>query len=321
MRNKLFLLGGVIVVAAVMAFHLRESWLTRDLTYAEVSAGFVTHDELAPAVIARTETLMTSAYAGDVSFVVPDGKRAQKGEIVARVGTQSVTAPVAGLVCARADGLEGIITPEALLEEDLAELFARCGGEEEAVFSGRTAPGAAEDAAVEGVNAAAEEGETLPARNYIQAGGSVGKIVNNLKPVWAYIALSGTEGIVKGDSLNIRVDSTLYPCTVERVDAPHRGVVVSFRQYINSATETRVKQLAWQKQPPSQGMVIPAEALFARGEEMGVYVVESGVINFRRVKVLDRNETLACVDTLQAGFAVVTNPADGLQGLAVRVRY
>jgi hypothetical protein len=300
MRYRICILSGALFVAAVMGFRLYEAWLTRGLTYAEAREGYVTHNETLPAVFARTEIVLRAAGSGAVTLVVPDGTRAQKGEPVARLGDQNeqyLTAPAAGLVCAGTDGLEEIFTPSALLESDLEELFSRCGGEEEAVFTRRPAAG-----------------------NFVQSGGAAARIVDNLQPVWAYLGMSGTEGILKGDRLTINVDGTLRVCTVERVDEPSRGVVVSFAHYINSVTNARVKQVIWQKQPPRHGVVVPAEALFARGEELGVYVVESGIINFRRVQALDRNEILVCVDNLVSGYSVVTNPTDGLQGLAVSGR-
>jgi hypothetical protein len=305
MRYKLIVICGVLFVAAVFGFQFRETWLTRDLTYAEAREGYVTHDETLPAVFARTETVLYAAGAGTLVFSVPDGTRAQKGEAVARVDGREVQAPVAGLVSASVDGLEEILTPAALLEDDLAALFARCGGEVEAVFTGR--------AAAETTEAETAPADGAAARDFVRAGGAAAKIVNNLQPLWAYIATGSAQGVLKGDKLSVSVDGTLRSCTVERVVGS--GLVVSFPQYINTVTDTRVKQVRWQKQAPRRGVIVPAEALFARGEEVGIYVVESGIINFRRVKVLDRNETLLCVDNLSGGYYVVTSPADGLQGL------
>ncbi|MDR1069379.1 MAG: hypothetical protein LBL37_01130 [Gracilibacteraceae bacterium] len=310
MRNLLIIFFAVVAMAVVYVFQLREAWLTRDLTYESAREGYVSHDEILPAVFARSEILIYAADAGTVSFIVPDGKRAQKGETVARVDgreTRYLTAPAAGLVCARTDGLEEILTPAALLEADLAELFARCGGAEEAAFKGNPA----------GTPAAAEE-DTPPAeeRSFVQTGRAAGKIINNLQPVWAYIAAGNTQGVLKGDRLFINVDGTVRACTVERVGAPGLGLVVSFPQYINSVTNTRVKEVGWRKETPTHGVVVPAAALFAQGEEVGVYAIESGIINFRRVKILDRNESFASVDNLQSGYTVVTNPRDGLQGVS-----
>ncbi|MDR1603895.1 MAG: hypothetical protein LBS10_03770 [Gracilibacteraceae bacterium] len=309
MRYKLIIICGALFVAAVFGFQFRETWLTRGLTYTEAREGYVTHDETAPAIFARTETVLYAAGSGSLSFIVPDGTRAQKGEAVVRIDDRESQAPVAGLISSHLDGLEEILIPTALLEDDLGELFTRCGGEAEAVFSGRPGSAAPEPVGPE----AASGGE---ARTYVRAGDAAAKIVNNLQPVWAYIATGDTQGILKGDKLSISVDGTLRSCTVERVAGPGRGLVVSFPQYISTVTNTRLKQVQWQKQAPRYGVVVPAEALFARGEEVGIYVVESGIINFRRVKVLDRNETLVCVDNLPAGYYVVTSPADGLQGLA-----
>jgi hypothetical protein len=315
LRNLLIIFFAVAAMAVVYVFQLREAWLTRDLTYERAREGYVSHDEILPAVFARSEILIYAADAGAVSFIVPDGKRAQKGETVARVDGREaryLTAPAAGLVCARTDGLEEILTPAALLEADLAELFARCGGAEEAAFKRNPAgaPTAVESDTPPAGEPPAEE------RSFVQAGGAAGKIINNLQPVWAYIAAGNTQGVLKGDRLFINVDGAVRACTVERVGAPGLGLVVSFPQYINSVTNTRVKEVGWRKETPTYGVVVPAAALFAQGEEVGVYAVESGIINFRRVKILDRNGSFASVDNLQSGYTVVTNPREGLQGVS-----
>ncbi|MDR0433946.1 MAG: hypothetical protein LBH21_02635 [Gracilibacteraceae bacterium] len=320
MKNLLIIFFAVAAAAVVYVFQLREAWLTRDLTYERAREGYVTHDEVLPAVFVRSETVVYAPGAGALSFTVPDGQRARKGETVARVDGRDIIAPGAGLFCARVDGLEEILTPAALLEGDLEELFAECGGAEEAAFKGILPAGAGETATENepaSLSAAGDETGAAAGRNYAPAGGAAGKIINNLRPAWAYIAAANTQGVLKGDSISVNVDGALRSCTVERVAVREGGLVVSFPQYINTVTETRVKEVGWQKQAPTRGVVVSTAALFALGEEVGIYAVESGVINFRRVKVLDRNDAWASVDNLRPGYIVVTNPRDGLQGMAV----
>jgi hypothetical protein len=141
-------------------------------------------------------------------------------------------------------------------------------------------------------------------------------MVNNLQNSWALIKLSSTEHILAGDRLTFISGKDIYISTVRRVEESSRLVVVEFGQYINGSTEQRRQQWRWQRAGRQRGVVFPREAIFAQGEEIGVFVVENSVINFRRVRVLDQNETLACVDNVPAGRLVVTNPRQGLHGIA-----
>ena len=51
-----------------------------------------------------------------------------------------------------------------------------------------------------------------------------------------------------------------------------------------------------------------------------MYAGVEGVIRFRRVKIIDENETQVCVRDLTNGLPIVTVPRNGLEGMPASVK-
>lgn len=261
-----------------------------------VQAGTLRHEVQVKAIFANEETPILAGSAGKVNFSGPDGQRFRRGETVGSIlpvgaapsvsgssGSGTIlVAPHGGLLYHEVDGLEAILTPEALQDADLAKLLAQTGNEHVV--------------------------------DTVQAGGVAGKIVNNLKPTYAFLELPDLTGIKEGSVLHFKIDDKDQTASVLKESAQPQGVVVQFSQFVDGSVRQRQQEVLWISKPETSGVLVPKSALWVRGEEQGVYIIAEGVIRFRRVTILDEDSNQACVKELPSGITIVANPRDGLDG-------
>jgi hypothetical protein len=281
MRGKIAIITGLAFVLAALVMQYHEAWSVRDLDYARARYGAVEHVESAPAVFVAEEVVLPGW--GVPEYLIAEGERVRKGEYVARVGTEEVVTPQAGLFFSMTDGEENVYTKENLQEADWDYLLENFNGQ-------------------------------VPLPN----AGVAGKIVNNLKPSWALLQTDSTEGVLPGDTLRFSLEGKNYTGVVMRISDEQKAVVIRCNQYIEGTTTNRRQDVLWQRQTAKEGIIVPLSSLYNRGEERGVFAVTEGIILFQQVKVLDQNNEFACLENVAEGTYVVLNPREGLQGLHVR---
>jgi len=298
-RGLLAAAAALVLFGGGALWAYRAQLQTATLKFGVAQPGTITHEVEVQAVFANQETVVTAPVAGQVSFSGEDGQRFRRGETVATVQpaganpgaanpatAQAVAAPVGGLFFGQTDGLESVVTPDNLLNMDLAKLLAEKGSDK--------------------------------AAKQVQSGEPVGKMVNNLGPSSAFLAVPSLDGLEVGQTLRLVVEGKTQTAKIKRKSGTPLGVVVQFNQYVDGSAERRVQDIVWVARPPVNGIVLPKQALWQQGEEQGVLVVMEGVIRFRRVKVLDQDSAQVCVDNLPTGMSVVLTPRSGLEGLAAR---
>ncbi|MCL1851466.1 MAG: hypothetical protein FWF88_00325 [Peptococcaceae bacterium] len=295
----------LMVFALVCAFLLLQS----RLTYVAATEGVITHDIPVVLLIANTETLVTSPVSGTPVYLKPDGSRFRRGEKIADIGKDSIAAPVAGLFIAGKDGLEGILTPTNLATADLQKLLNEVNAVIPETAKLAKTPYPAKDLNV--VN-------RLQPITGVSAQGVAGKMVDNLEPSWAFIYLTGSNNTInKGDFLQFKVGDNLEKASVElRSNNPH-GVVVRFHRFLEPTSAQRVLPAKWVQQDSRQGLVVPVSAVVYKGEDASIYVVESGIIIQKNIRVIDQNKDFACIEGIHAETRVVKNPRPGINGKKV----
>ncbi|MCL1917878.1 MAG: hypothetical protein FWG14_06125 [Peptococcaceae bacterium] len=313
--GKMLLVLAVISVMGLVLFYIFVG-LPGPLTLSEAAEGRVTHEEPVVLLIANTETLVLSPVNGTPVYRKSDGSRFRRGEKIADVGREQLTAPAAGLYFASKDGLEGLVTPGALKSMDLQKLVA----EITVVMPDMTK-----------ILSGTEEN-----RNFIPMSGSrpiatvsvngvAGKMVNNQEASWAFVWLPDTMGgsmakdIAKGDPLQFKVGESYQKAYVERVSDTPKGVVVRFAYFLEDSRAQRMLQAIWVRKEPQYGIIVPVSAIVYQGEGAGIYVMESGVIVFKEgIRVIDHNDEWACIEGIEAETQVVENPRPGIKGRKIK---
>lgn len=299
------LLWGLLILAVIFGCCLwfyRSVLINMMLSFAYAQQGEIKHGIKVKATFANQELVIYSNVAGKVQFLGADGQRFRLGEVVAKVqpegtapGTKTenqsaaaLVAPKSGLLFHKVDGYETFLTAENLRGTNLAELLVEKG--------------------------------TVQETDLVQPGGAAGKIVNNLVPTEAFIEMPSLDNIEIGTRIRFTVAGQIQTAKIVLKSESPLGIVVQFNQFVDGSVENRRQEIVWDSQPSVSGIIIPKSSLWPKGEEQGVYVIDGGVIHYRKVVILDQDETNVCVEGLTGSMPVVVNPKNGIEGMPASVK-
>lgn len=302
----------ILVVGGIFWFY-HSNFSTGNIKFAIAQTGTINHERKVMAVFANQEQPISAPFSGSVQILAEDGQRFKRGESVAvlqpegavpgtkqvNVRNKTISAPKGGLFFHQTDGLENIITTDSLISMDLDKLLAQ------------PANANISDANVQEAND--------PDAN-VQSGEFIGKIVNNLVPTRAFLEITNIEELTVGKTIRLTVGEQTVNARILRKSEKPIGVVVEFPHYIDGTAINRRQEITWVYKPPRSGVLIPKSALWTQGEELGVFLWSEGVVQFKRVKVLDQDDCQACIENLTSGIPVVITPRNGLEGLAANVK-
>lgn len=304
-RKPIYWFWGVLFIALVagILWSYRSNLTSGACKFAVAQTGTITHERKAVATYANQELPIPAPFSGSVQFMGEDGQRFRRGEGVATLqpagaapGTklenaqnQTILATMGGLFFHQSDGLETIITAENLASMDLDRLLAQKGNVK------------------------------IPGAN-VQAGEIVGKIVNNLIPTQAFLELTSIGGLTVGKTISLTVGEQTVSAKILLKSEKPMGVVVLFPNYIDGSATKRRQEVTWIYQAPTSGVLVPRSALWTQGEELGVFLWSEGVVHFKKVKVLDQDDSQACIENLPSGLPIVITPRNGLEGLVADVK-
>ncbi len=302
----------LLLLLGSLGWVYRSSFLTGSLKVEIARQGSIDHLQTVAAVFANEETLLKAPGAGTTEFLVQEGERVRKGDLIARIHSGGVVlgqenaaaahdlyASSGGIVFSVIDGLETYLTPENLLAMDVGKILQP----------------------TQELSTTQEAQEPSPPQSSgsVAAGKVIGKIVNNLKPTVAVLKVE-PKGYEVGKSVKLIIDDQNYSAKILRLlDNPH-GLVVQFNQYINGTSQKRLQDISLVQRPSVSGVLVPKSSLWSKGEEQGVYVVKEGAIQYRKVKILDQNDQVICVENLPHGIPVITNPRTGIDGLIMNIK-
>ncbi|HBW34250.1 HlyD family efflux transporter periplasmic adaptor subunit [Desulfosporosinus sp. BICA1-9] len=304
-RKQIFWFWSIvlIVLAGGVVWFYRSSLTAGSIKYAVAETGTITHERKVMATFANLETLVLAPISGKIQYVGEDGQRFRRGEAVATIqadgaapGTkrenaqnQMIQAVTSGLFFRQNDGLELILTSENLTTMDLEKLLAQTGNVK---------------------NSAAT----------VQIGEVVGKIVNNLIPTKAFLELPSADQLEVGKTLRITTGNQTVNAKILRKSDQPKGAIVQFPHYVDGSVADRHHEVTWIYRPAVTGVLVPKSALWTKGEELGVFLASEGVVQFKKIKVLDQDENQICIENIPSGIPVVITPRDGLEGLVANVK-
>lgn len=304
-RKPVYWLWGVLIISIMggILWFYYSHFLSGAIKFIIAQSGTITHEHKVTAIFANQEQPISVPFAGSVQFLGKDGQRFKRGESVAilqpegavpgtrleNVRNLTISAPIGGLFFQQTDGLENIISTDSLTTMDLDKLLAQPANVK------------------------------IPAAN-VQAGEYVGKIVNNLIPTQAFLEITNIDELTVGKTMRLTVGEQTVNAKILRKSEKPRGVVVAFPHYIDGTATNRRQEITWIYKPPCSGVLVPKSALWTKGEELGVFLWSEGVLQFKRVKVLDQDDSQVCIENLSSGIPIVITPRDGLEGLAADVK-
>lgn len=303
-RKPYFWFWGLIFIMLVggVGWCYRSSFIAGTIKFATAETGTINHERIVAATFANQEWSVLAPLSGKVEYIGGDGRRIRRGEQVATIkpegaapGTkasginQSITAERGGLFFQQSDGLEPILTSENLISMDLNKLLTQ-------------------------TPVAKTTGDTF------QTGEVIGKIVNNLIPTMAFLELSDIDELIVGKTMRVAIGKQTISAKILRKSDQPKGVIVQFPYYIDGSAVQRRQDVSWVFRPPTNGVLIPKSALWTKGEELGVFLWSEGIVQFRKVKVLDEDDNMVCIENLPSGIPVVITPRDGLEGLVANVK-
>ncbi|SHH63809.1 HlyD family efflux transporter periplasmic adaptor subunit [Desulfosporosinus lacus] len=291
-----------IVLAGGIVWCYRSTLIAGRIKFAVAETGTIRHERSVAATFANQELTVLTPLSGKVQYIGEDGQRLRRGETVAVVqpegaapGTmenaqnQTITAAMGGLFFRQSDGLESVLTSENLISMDLNKLLTQTSS-------------------LKTSEATVQKGEVL------------GKIVNNLIPTMAFLETPNIDELTVGKTMRVTAGNQTISAKVLRKSDQPKGVIVQFPHYIDGTAAQRRQEVSWIYRPPTNGVLIPKSALWTQGEELGVFLWSEGVVQFKKVKVLDEDDKMACIMDLPNGIPVVITPRDGLEGLVANVK-
>jgi len=291
-----------IVLAGGVVWCNRSTFIAGTIKFEVAQTGTINHERPVAATFANQELLVLTSLSGKVQYIGEDGQRVRRGDPVATVqpegaapGTkenyqsQTITVAMGGLFFRQSDGLESILTSENLVAMDLNKLLTQTSN-------------------VKAGGATVQTGEVL------------GKVVNNLIPTMAFLEIPNIDELTVGKTMRLTAGKQTVSAKILRKSDQPKGVIVQFPHYVDGTATQRRQEVTWIYRSPTSGVLIPKCALWTRGEELGVFLCSEGVVQFRKVKILDQDDDRACIANLPSGIPVVITPRDGLEGLVANVK-
>ncbi|HWJ02229.1 MAG TPA: HlyD family efflux transporter periplasmic adaptor subunit, partial [Verrucomicrobiae bacterium] len=138
--RRVFVYGLVILVLSLAGLWLKDIIKATQIIVVTTQKGALEAPVDIEAWVINSEQVVTSSYAGQIDKVVPEGDRARKGSLVARVISQGINgqgkgvkndlySPGSGLVSYRVDGLEGLFTPKNVQDWELSKFLTSGAGQ------------------------------------------------------------------------------------------------------------------------------------------------------------------------------------------------
>lgn len=241
------------------------------------------------------QQVLVAPAEGTIQWLVPAGQRVAVGETVARItsadgGVTAVNAPAAGLLSYTTDGLETLLLPSNLPD--------------------MTMP-----------NTSQAKSVTVTGGQAVNAGQSVGRVSDNLDPVYIYASdLTVPSGmLVAGKSWTLVWQGQDLAATVAslRGQAPNGSYFVQLNRYPDNLLASRTVSFSVVTATMS-GYLVSQSALVTAGGQTGIDLVDDGRVQWTPVEVTGSLAGMADLSGLPDDAALyVVNPRWVREGVPV----
>lgn len=251
-------------------------------------------------LVIRQEKSISSPIAGLFEKVCEEGERVAKdatiGYLVAMTGTSlektekmPVKTPYAGMLSYKTDGYENLFTPEIWQELDINKVIE--------LEKGLTP----------------SDGGKAKNIDQIEAGQRLFKIVDNLAPeyLFAEFVSDSDNAIEEGSFVEINLDDSENPRLKGIVkDIEIRDEKIRVLLKISTTTQTRETRRLKGSIVIDRfsGVVLQKDVLVKRGDKIGVYILDKGLVQWREVNIAGAVKEKAAVEGLSSSDWIVTTP-------------
>jgi len=234
-------------------------------------------------ILIADQRVLVAPSAGRIQWLVRDGDRVRVGETVARITTadgetSDVNTPAAGLLSYTTDGLETVLRPAAL--------------------AGMTMP------TLTGIKSV-----TVADGQEVAAGQSVGRVTDNLAPVYLYVGEKAPPGLgAAGKAWAITWRGQDLTATVSPLRGKEGGLFLKLTRYPDEMLALRGVNFSVVTQTLT-GRLVPATAVVSRDGRTGIYLDENGQAQWVAVRVTGSLQGMDRLAGLPAGSVLyVVNP-------------
>lgn len=240
-------------------------------------------------ILVANERVLVAPAAGRIQWLAPAGLRVFVGEPVARItspggGTAAIDAPAAGLLSYTSDGLESVLRPGTLPDITMPSL-----------------------AGIKSVTVA--DGQE------VNAGQTVGRVADNLDPVYIYVAKVPPG--MPDKSWHLTWQGRDLRAVVSYLRGPGGGLFLKLDRYPDKILDGRVVNFAVVTQTLT-GRLVPQTALAVRDGQTGIYLDQSGQAHWVKVQVAGRLSGMVKLAGLPRRDALyVVNPLWVREGVPV----
>ncbi|PKM81657.1 MAG: hypothetical protein CVU89_07835 [Firmicutes bacterium HGW-Firmicutes-14] len=304
--RKLILLIIIIYIGLAAYRFIHDLVITRLAEVEKIQRGVIQTTIPAEAILIRNERALNAPGSGRLKVIVPEGERVRVGQVVAQVVSPSIesstgeillniSAPMAGVVSYRLDGLEEIYTPGNVHELDLEKVIS---------FPSDT--------------------RQILAGSRVEGGEPVARIVNNLDPLYIFGEVSGDigTGIKENDSLSISFnndDKDLYRATLVKKNLREKsGRILLSIPYYEKELVTARRTKFWIVTDRHEGYYVPAQAIVKKDGTDGIYTVYKEQVKWKQVEIIARIGENVAVSGVTPDIKVILNPEYVKEGFPLR---
>lgn len=301
----------VLLIISIYVIFIAYSFI-RDLVVAglvqveQVQQGFIQSTVAAEGILVRNEQTVMSPRSGSVKLLATEGERVRVGQIVAQVAAASldnsngvttfnITAPRAGIVSYRVDGLEDVYSYKNIKELDLTK--------------------------VETIKA--EQAE-IKSGTQIVEGKPLFRIINNLDPVYIIAKLNAGAALL-GNKESFLItpgpdDKKFRAGIVERkfMGKPNQ-ILFKVSTYDNILLGSRKFDFKIITRR-YEGNVIPAKAVVKKDGKEGIYTLYKERVKWKAVEVGGKIEDKVVISGVTPDIKVVLSPEYVKEGYPLKWR-
>lgn len=304
-RKLVLLIISIYVVIVAYAF-IRDLVVASLVQVEQVQQGIIQSTVAAEGILVRNEKTVSSPRSGTVKLIAADGERVRVGQVVAQVAVASlensngvtlfnITAPRAGLVSYRVDGLEGVYSYKNLKELDLSK-----------------------------VETLKSETVEIKSGSQVVEGKPLFRIINNLDPVYVITKLKDG-AVLPGEKESFLInpgpeDKVFKAGIIERkfLGKPNQ-ILLKVSNYDSTLLGGRKFNFKIITQR-YEGNVIPAKAVVKKDGKDGIYTVYKERVKWKAVEVEGKIEDKVVIFGVTPDIKVVLSPEYVKEGYPLKWR-
>lgn len=304
-RKLVLLIISIYVIVVAYAF-IHDLVVGALVQVDQVQQGIIQSTIATEGILVRNEQTVSSPRSGTIRIIAAEGERVRVGQLVAQVAVASldnsrgvtlfnITAPRAGLVSYRVDGLEGVYSYENLKELDLNK-----------------------------VETLKPEPVEVKSGSQVVEGRPLIRIINNLDPVYI-IAKPQNGAVLPGNKESFLItpgsdDKTFRAGIIERnfLGKP-KQILLKVSNYDNTLLGGRKFDFKIITQR-YEGNVIPAKAVVKKDGKEGIYTVYKERVKWKAVEVDGKIDDKVIISGITPDIKVILSPEYVKEGYPLKWR-